>query len=1125
MNQKKSKSRFTQIPYLCKSVYVMMILCSWLLMIPTSAMAEDGANVSMSVDQQIAVTGRVIDHTGEAVIGASVMVEGTTLGTITDIEGNFSLSAPQSGTLVVSFVGYETQKVRVRTGGMTITLKEDAELLDEVVVVGYGTVKRANLTGAVSSVDMADLSDIPATNLASVLMGTMPGVTVGEATGNPLANATIKIRINGSWSGEEPLYVIDGFIRDVEAFNLIDPSEIDNISVLKDAQASVYGVRGAGGVILVTTKKGKEGKTKINYSGSYGFSQGVSMPEMMSAYEQATSLNHLYREQIINGEKDFAMFTDEELSAMKGLDYNWLDMGWKNANNTRHTLNISGGSDKVKYFVGGSYMWSDGNFSNLDVNRFSVRSGVDIGFTKDFKGSFNISFASRDSNMPLNEKDAEPDRMYGTFNNLNRMPRWVAPYINGLPVGNGMTSGDTHPLEIFNSGSYKKSKSMDVAMGARFDYDVKWVKGLRASLQFNYSRGASNGKQLSKPYTTYNFLTNKIPDSEGDATVDGHLIDPSNTVTKMNQITNGDKLYESASFNYSYQLNPSISYNNSFGANDISAMIMYEQSEGGGNNLSLSRSGMIIDGLESMEGFSKDPSGWTTGSGINTLSRRQSFIGRMIYTYAGRYTVEGTARYEASANFPPGKRWGFFPSISGSWRVSEESWFKENVSFMDELKLRASYGRLGNDKLSMSQWSRVYENKSISYLLGTEGKGLNAIAPKNAALIINNVTWEKSDSYNVGLDMRFLKSLFINVDGFYRYTFDILDDGKSVFPQSAGISGDSPKSNYGIQKTWGGELEIGYQKQLSKDWAINVRGNLAYATNKVVKKNQNPGIVGTWKDEEGRIRGGDTGYFVWKGKDGRGDGLARTWQDVYDYIEYLETNMKNHPNYNGTGEIEVLGLTKDKLRPGMLMYQDLGTSLKDQTPDGKIDKLSDNSGDDRIISKFDSSPFNYGFTLGFTWKDLRFDALFSGQFGNMVVFDKGFYETASGGKRQGEFLSATSNQLREWYGNYAVANPENLELVSTNVIYPRLDTNSLRNYRSDFWLRDGHSLRLRTINVSYNLPNQLAKSIGLDALRVFFTGTNLWTIVNPYPYKDAYVGFWTDYPQIRSFNFGVSISL
>jgi len=1106
-NQKRNYVAFS----IRKSLYVAAILVACLLLSPTTLLAQ--ARTATATGQEITVRGKVVDSSNIPVIGASILVEGTKGGTISDIDGNFSVKAPSNATLVISYIGFTSQKVKVTGAPLSIILNEDFAKLDEVVVVGYGAVKRANLTGAVSSISMKDVSDIPSPNLASVLMGTMPGVNVSEATGNPIGNASISIRINGSWNAENPLYVIDGFIRDVDAFNLLDASEIENISVLKDASAAVYGVRGAGGVILVTTKQGKSGKAKVSYTSSFGLNQGVQMPEMMSAYQQGMALNDLWQQDIQYKGADpekAKFFTESELNKMRMLDYNWLDLGWKNSGNNRHTLNVSGGTEDIRYFIGGSYMFADGNFENLNMNRYGLRMGVDAKLAKNLKANFSMNYSAKQTEMPLNQKDAEPERMYGTFSDLARAPRFIPAYINGLPVGNSIPSNGTHPLEVMNSGSYRRNKTNDISAGLSVEYDFDKIKGLKIAMSGNYSNNSGFGKQLSKPYYVYGFIP------EGD-TQNSYLISenqyPITDALYRRRITNSDKLYESASYSYSYQLNPKISYDNKFGKHDISTMLMFEQSESGGNGLNAFRNNVIIDNYEVLGGYGLSEQG--NNSNINTLSRRQSFIGRLNYNYADKYFFESATRYESSTNFAPGYRWGLFPSVSLGWRISEEKFFKDNVTFMDNLKLRASYGRLGNDKASMNQWRSSYGSTSGGAYIGGSSL-LTVLYPTMEGLVYTTSTWEKTDSYNAGVDMRILNVFTLGIDGFYRHTFDILDDFKSEFPQSAGINGPTPKLNKGIQDSWGGEFELGYNKKINQDWEISIKGNMAYATNKVIQKSQNPGVIGTWKDELGRIRGGEVGYFS--------TGIARTQAEVDAYIAELQSHT---PGGNGT--VTVLGLrssyvengvVKTDMYPGMLMYKDMGSApYKDENgmwhdgaPDGNI-----TDDDQRIISKYDSAPFSYGFSLGFTWKNLRVDALFNGAFGNDVVFEKGFWTDASGGSRTGDFLSTTSNLLSEWYGNYWTT-------TNINAKYPRLDTYSLRNQRSTFWMRNGHTLRLRNVNVSYLLPQKLTKTVGIEQLRVFFSGSNLLTIINPYPYKDASVGFWSDYPMIQSFNFGLSLN-
>jgi len=1108
MDHEKNQKRNYVTLYLLNSTYAAVILLFCLFLSPTSVLAQE--KIESIAGQEITIKGKVVDPSKDPIIGASIFVEGTKIGTVTDIDGNFSIKAPLNATLTVSYIGYTRQKVKVSGQTMDITLLEDFTKLDEVVVVGYGQVKRANLTGAVSSLSMKEVADIPSPNLSSVLMGTMPGVNVNEATGNPIGQSSISIRINGSWNLEEPLYVIDGFIRDVNAFNLLDASEVENISVLKDAAASVYGVRGAGGVILVTTKKGKAGKTKISYSGSYGTNQGVDMPLMMSAYQQGIALNDLWQQEITNKGADatkYKMFTADELEKMRSLNYNWMDNAWKDATNTRHTLNVSGGNEDVRYFIGGSYMFANGNFSNLDMNRFGIRAGVDAKLAKNLTGNFSLDYSTKSTEMPLSTKDAEPERMYGTFSDLIRAPRYTPAYINGVPVGNSIPSSGTHPLEMMNSGSYRKNRTDNIVAGANLQYVIPQIQGLKISSSFNYSFQSGSGKQLSKPYYVYNFVT----DGDTHLVTDQQL--PITDTKYRTKITNGDKLFESADFSYSYQINPQISYANKFGKHDISSMLMYEQSETGGHGLSANRSGIVIENYEVMQGYSE--AGMGNSSSITTVTRRQSFIGRLNYNYADKYFLEGASRYEASTNFAPGFRWGLFPSIALGWRISEENFFKDNIHFIDNMKFRASYGRLGSDKVSMGQWRASYKNSSGAYVGGTSLS--TVLYPDMEGLIFTQSTWEKSDSYNGGIDINLFKDFSITADGFYRYTFDILDDFKSQFPQTSGIVASTPKLNSGIQDSWGGEFEIAYNKKLNKDWSIQIKGNIAYATNKVIQKSENPGVIGTWQDEIGRIRGGEVGYFC--------TGIARTQADVDAYIARLKANT-----VGGNGPVTVLGLretyldpqgnTQTDLKPGMLMFEDVGSPAykdangkwHDGAPDGII-----TSDDQRIISKYDSSPFNYGISFGFTWKNLKVDALLNGAFGNNVVFDKGFYTAASGGQRTGDFLSEQSNQLAEWSGNYWTVD-------NVNAKYPRLDSYSLRDQRSTFWMRDGHTLRLRTINVSYSLPAKYAKAIAVEQLRLFFSGSNLWTIINPYPYKDASVGYWSDYPMIRTFNFGINLN-
>jgi TonB-linked SusC/RagA family outer membrane protein len=1077
-------------------ILIAMLICC--VSLPLCSWASDNSIGSISVVQQktYKISGTVVDENGESIIGANIAIKGSKTFTVTDIDGKFSLFCPQGSLLVVSYIGYNRETVSVNfEAPMNIVLKENNNVLNDVIVVGYGTVKRANLAGSVSSISSKELQDIPAKDLASTLVGTMPGVSVSESSGSPTSEASIKVRIQGSYStDEDPLYVIDGFIRDADAFNVLDPSEIESISVLKDASASVYGSRAAGGVILVTTKKGQAGKIKLNYSGSYGLSVGASMPKMMSAYQQAKMLNDYYDSEVSGGEtiKSSSYYSDDELEAFKGLNYNWLDMGWKTAINTRHTLNVSGGNEITQYFVGGSYMYQDGNFKNLDMNRFSTRLGINTLLTKDLKAEFSMDFSDKIVNRPYNNGDKEIEKLYGTFGTLVRMPRWMPAYINGYPVGNAVTATNGHPLEAINSGSYNKNTSTSFAMGAALHYNVPWIKGLNLNLSVNYANANDKGIKVARSYSVYNYLT--------DGT-NGHIItdEMQSGSSSSTEIENGEQLNKSYSNTWSYQVNPSISYSRKLGKHDFSGLLVFEQSENKGDNLSASRVDAYDTTYNLMQGYSS--TGETISDGISN-GARQSYIGRLNYNYNDRYFIEATARYEGSTIFHPDSRWGLFPAVSLGWRMSEESWFKSLCPAIDDLKLRASYGRVGNDAGNTRAWEQSYESTNGVFLGNTSSISIG-LRPRNEGVLSSkSVTWEKTDSYNFGIDSHFLKNWTFNSDFYFRHTFDILDKTNSTVPTTVGIANALPYRNYGIENAWGAEFSLGYLKQITRDWSVSATGIFSYGNNKIIRKYQAASAKGTWKDEEGQHTSGEVGYECM--------GIARTTEDAQNYVNYLKSNLRS--DGSSASEIEVFGLKEaDLLKPGYLMFKDLGgTSDADRTADGKIDDYDQNH-----ITKLASNPCSYSLKLGARWKDLSIDLLFDGSFGAQVRYDKGFFADNSG-NRASAWLSDTSNNLAEWYGNYWTEN-------NTNAKYPKL-YNGFREYSSSFWVRNGHELKLRNVNVSYILPHKYLALLGIDQLRVYFTGTNLWTIVNPYKYKDADVSNWVDYPMIRTFNFGVNLT-
>lgn len=474
----------------------------------------------------IQVKGRVVDESGEPLIGVSVVVKGSAIGIATDIDGRFSLKVPEKSKLNFSYVGYTSVSLPA-SPDMEVTMKEDTQNLDEVVVVGYGTQKKGSVTGSVTSLDANAIADIPGGNLASSLAGRLSGVMISSTTGKPGAGSTLSIRAQGTTNDASPLYVIDGVIRNKEAFDALDASEVENISVLKDgASAAVYGARAANGVVLVTTRKGNSSKPVINYTGTVGWDHPTKQPETMSAYEQAIFLNdNKIQSWVVDKNRDpkqdprnlKTWYTDDELEYLKNVNYSWLDEMWKDPITTRHTLNVTGGTDRVRYFIGGSYYLANGAFDNLEYRKTNFRANIDANITKDIVVGLNIGSDIRKDIKPHWKSDGGRDNMDNLYASVLKRSKMNPFYINGLPVkANGL---EQHPLtQISEKAGRDTKKWNNTNINAFAEYNAPFLKGLKFRLQ--YSKNIYNRivKEVSMPYTLYTFETSGT---------NGHYIDPS----------------------------------------------------------------------------------------------------------------------------------------------------------------------------------------------------------------------------------------------------------------------------------------------------------------------------------------------------------------------------------------------------------------------------------------------------------------------------------------------------------------------------------------------------------------------------------------------------------------------
>ena len=1014
------------------------------------------APILAGIQQTRKVTGTVSDAFGP-VVGANVVQKGTTNGTTTDMEGNFSIEIPANSVLYVSFIGYIPQEITVKNqSAVNILLKEDTQALEEVVVVGYGIQKKVNLTGSVSSVSAEDIQDTPASNLSNALVGKIAGVLLTQSGGKPGASADMTVRAKGTWNDTEPLYVIDGIIRDKFAFDGLDASEVENLSVLKDgASAAIYGARAANGVVLVTTKKGKMGKPVISYTGSIGLSDATKIPETQNAYNQALFINHNRDVENIDP-TDLSYYTDDELEYFKKNNYNWLDDAWKQPLVTRHSLNVSGGNERVRYFIGGNYYYETGSFDNLSFKKYNLRSNVEANITKDLIATLNLNTDIRNDHKPYWRYDYDSDTMSDLYKALLFRTGMVPPYMNGLPMGSFV---EWHPLEILSGKTgYNRKKYSNYESNISLQYNVPFIKGLSFKLLFSKYNRHTFIKQFNRPYSLYEFKM-----------TGGHNHIVTDVVDFVKVRNDGDFLEEKYDTQDSYQLNGYITYANKFGKHDVGALFVYEQAEGTVDWFNGRRNYFISSAVDQLFAGSSDSKN-STVNGKGEETGRISYIGRLNYGYDDKYLVEASFRYDGSVNFAPKKRWGFFPSVSLAWRVSEEKFFKDNIRFIDYLKLRTSVGLLGNDRIVLSdnsvsgwQWMQRYNLVNGAYF-GSLSSGVAADVIPNV-----DITWEKSLTYNWGLDAAVLNNkLTFNMDAFYRHTYDILGDRAASIPATFGAK--MPSENYAVIDAKGFEIELGYNDKIGEDFKYYLKGNLGYAVNKVITKDEAENLP-HYKSEIGYSTDRRMGYIA--------TGILRTQADL-DALPAGYTIFGQKPEL------------------GMLNYRDLRGANSDE-PDGIIDE-----NDQDWIINHTTPPLNYGISFGGSWKGISLDIFLQGVAGNDIMIDM-----------RGSQARPQETNFDFWTDHWT---PENVDAA-----FPRASRNAASD-ESTFWVRDGSFMRLKNINLSYALSKPVLSRLGIAQLKFFLTGNNLCLLQNKLKYYDPENSSIRAYPLMKSYSFGVNLS-
>lgn len=1044
-----------------------------------------------AVFAQLKVEGHVTDIDGLPLPGVNIVIKGTTQGTITNIDGYYSLSdIPTDGKLVFSFLGMKTEEIRVgEQTSISVILSEEVNSLDEVVVIGYGTVKRANMAGAVSDMNAEDLQDIPVVNLSAALEGRLSGVRISVASGKPGATTKFQIR-EGSTNkvAEIPLYVIDGIIRDKDAFDLLDPSEVESISILKDASAAVYGAAAAGGVVLVSTKKGKEGKIRINYTGSYGITKAINTTDMLSAYEHAKMLNDGY---LISDEKpkpldDPKYYTEDELQyfrdSLPNGGYNWLD-AWHNAMVNRHSLNFSGGDERTQYFVGTSYIHETGNIDDLFVKKYSLRTSLQTEIAQGLTASVELSIHNKQNQTPINPQDKQGDIMEETFKALLQNPKFVPPSIGGYPVKESTHQTqsqliDNNPYAIWQNNNYSKGQLNSYTATAALNYKFSFIKGLTARAQYSQSRVNQYGKRYETVPIGYKFEAAGGHD---------HIIVPNAAIildTTTNQpkeiyYSGTDKLQESTEKSSSYQANIQLSYNRKFGKHELSALAVCEFGESSSNRVGWTRSG-----TQTIKGYDLE---WAFLKNDELLSPNRNengtigYIGRLNYSFASKYIIEFAGRYESSTKFSPENRWGFFPSLLVGWVVSEEAFFKNALPVVNFLKFRGSAGIMGNDNFPSYMYLLRYKPKEEYVLFGDQP--VNILRAENGGVVNDKLKWQTTYSYNGGIDMRFLNSLLnLSFDAFYEYTDNMLDPIGNVVPPTSGIARNNKVVfNYGKAHSYGYEIELGIFKTFPYDIGLGISSNFSWAEAKLLKVAQSVTAEGKWYDELKNFPDNQPGAIS--------SGIVRTQEEIDDIL-------MDNPNYLNNGyELEL----------GTLNHKDIRGTDGSEGPNGRFDFSQ--AEDRTVIAEHTSPPYYYGINFSMSWQGIKLDMTFSGQFGHKAIYDK-----------EATKLPTEKENVPAFWSDYWT--PDNPDAA-----YPRPANYVMEGQNSTFWMRDGHTLRLTNFNLSYALPSAWSEKINIGTFRFFFNTQNLWTVINPYDYKDASLSDYNGYPMTRTYSFGVNLSL
>lgn len=1052
-------------------------------------------SISM-VAQKVPVSGTVSDQTGP-VIGASVIEKGTTNGTMTDNDGHFTLTVSKGAVIEISSIGYKTQEITVGAQtNFTVTLSEDNEFLDEVVVVGYGSMKKSDLAGASVSMKESDLKGSIISSLDQSLQGRAAGVTAVTTSGAPGSSSSIRVRGQATINANaEPLYVIDGVIvqgggntgadfglgdalgngkvSTISPLSTINPADIVSMEILKDASATaIYGAQGANGVVLITTKHGKSGEAKFSYDGMVAMSRQAVRLNMMNLREYAQYYNEMVEEGDIYETNPYYA-----TPSLLGKGTNWQDEIFRTAWQHQHQLSAQGGSDKVQYYVSGSYMDQQGTIIGSNFNRFSVRTNLDAQLKKWLKLGVNATYAITNDNLKL--ADSNQGLIYYSLTTIPDIPVYDVNGNYSSTIREGYTSPNPVALAMMDEILLKRKK-----LSGNIYAELTPIKHITWRTELGFDMGESDANRY-KP-----------------------MIDLGGWVRSQNSIS-----YQKNS-NYFWQLKNYLTYANQWGKHSVTAMVGQECWESRWNYLSGSNTDLPSDEVHNVALATGTPS-ISSGFGSSSMA---SFFTRETYNYGDRYLGTYTYRYDGSSNFGPKNRWAGFHSVALAWRFSNEKFFEPVKKVIDNGKLRLGWGQTGNSSIGSYAWGAA-----ISRMPSALGMGFR---PSN--IPNTSIRWESQEQYNVGLDLGFFNGrLNLTVDAYYKRSDDMLMSMQ--LPSYMGTQGNgssklnAPKGNYGSIENKGLEITLDAHPVQLKNFSWDSNFQISFNKNKLLSLSdtENATLVGygQWGDvvcvsEIGKPLYNFYGYKV--------EGVYKDLDDIQNSAKpakYPSDGVFSRGNTVWVGDIK----------------------YKDVDENGVIDER------DRTDIGSPLPKFTFGWTNTFRYKNLDLSIFLNGSYGNKVMNYNSLTLTHMNSTWTNQLQSVVSKRARlepidptivyadgsKWFDhidNVRVKNP------GTKIPHTSINDPNDNDRISDRYVEDGSFLRIKNITLGYTFPKALLNKAKIENLRVYVNIQNLYTFTK-YTGYDPEVGASTQdstgltygldngrYPSPAMYSFGLNIT-